>query len=274
MNIAVIIAILILLLFIPTLIFVLTIWRGINPESEGTPAIDFIDKMFMKNPSINPFAGLATGMASMFASIPDALFIGSFLLAILFRSLPLAMIFSSLLELSVVRLIIGSLLARIKPDMAIATIATAANPRCKKPGIDMPTMDTILKAAGSKYEIAFPSDTIFILGGLASYIVTSLYQMKDVLKELGSEWELRFYISLGISIVGLLFYTIYQLTFGCSTIGPLILSILLSLAAGALISLQNKGIFGKEAINILGLPFLDERVDTGGPIYACAKPGL
>jgi hypothetical protein len=272
MDIATIIAIIVLLLFVPVLIFILTIWQHVNAAgaTDTGPYSNFIEGVFMKNPNKNPMAALSKGMASMFASIPDSLFIGSFVLAILFQSLPLAAIFGSLIELSAIRLVIGNILARIMPSLSVASTADA---RCKKPGVVFSTMDSAMKAMASKYEIAFPSDTLFILGGLGSYIVTCLYQMKDVLKELGPEWEQRLYISMGLVAFGLLCYCIYQLTFSCTTAGPLFLSLILAIVSGILISFQNASIFGKETINILGLPFLDERVETGAPIYACVGEG-
>ncbi len=65
---------------------------------------------------------------------------------------------------------------------------------------------------------------------------------------------------------------IHQKAFGCDSIGSLLISTLMAILAGLVISYQNNTLFGREAINILGLPYLDDRLETGDSVVVCGKP--
>jgi hypothetical protein len=72
-------------------------------------------------------------------------------------------------------------------------------------------------------------------------------------------------------ILGFATFIIYQLQNECNTFGSLLLSSILAILAGTLISFQNRTLFGKESINLLGLPYLDDRIETGAPLYVCTS---
>jgi phosphate/sulfate permease len=101
--------------------------------------------------------------------------------------------------------------------------------------------------------------------------MTSILQFREELVALGPEWEARIYIIGSLIGIGMIAYITYQVGNGCATTGSLLVSTFIAILTGALISFQNRMFLGKESINVLGLPFLDERVQTGAPLYVCSK---
>jgi hypothetical protein len=212
---------------------------------------------------------LAQSIGAVFATLPDSLTIGSLLLAIIFQSLPLLMIFATLIELTIGRIAIGTIAGYLSPSFSLATTGSSSK-KCL-PGVSYGTMESITSAIANKLNIVFPSESMFVLGGLASYIMSSILQFREELKALGPEWEARIYIVAALIGIGMLSYIIYQVGNGCASLGSLLVSTFMAILAGLLISFQNKAFLGKESINVLGLPFLDERVQTGAPLYVCSK---
>jgi hypothetical protein len=264
------ITIIVLILFAPALLFILWAIAAIDPTSPTSSGpMGVIYKLFNSGTiATNPLNGLAQSIGRIFATLPDSLTIGSLLLAVIFQSLPLLMIFTTIIELSIGRIAIGTLASYLSPSFSLVT--SAGKGKCA-PGVSYGTMESIAAAASAKFNIAFPSESMFIMGGLASYVMSSIIQFRQELTALGPEWEARIYIVAALIGVGMFAYIIYQVGNGCATIGSLLVSTFMAVLAGLLISFQNKAFLGKESINVLGLPFLDERVQTGAPLYVCSK---
>lgn len=262
------VTIIVLLLFAPALLFIL--WMiGASPTSAGP--IGFLYKIFTAGSvTTNPLFALTECIARVFDTLPDSMMIGSFLLAVIFQSLPLLMMFVTLIELSIGRIAIGTLASYISPSFSLG--ASTGKGKCA-PGISYGTMESIRGAINNKFHVLFPSKAMFVMGGLASYIMTNMLQFRQELVALGPEWEARIYIVAALIGLGMLAYIIYQVGNECATLGSVLISTLLAILAGILISFQNKSFFGKESINILGLPFLDDRVETGAPLFVCDKSG-
>jgi hypothetical protein len=245
----------------------------VNRTAATAPGpISTIYKLFRSGSTTsNPLHGIAKSIAAIFESLPDSLIIGSLLLSATLQSLPLFGIFLTLIELSIGRLAIGSLAAYISPSFSLST-STGKN-KCM-PGVSYGTMQSVIASMANKINIAFPSETMFILGGLASYVMASILQFREELIALGPEWESRIYIIGALIGTGMLAFIMYQLGSDCSTLGlgPLLLSGFMAVLVGVLISYQNKLFMGRESINLLGLPFLDNRVQTGAPLYVCSDP--
>jgi hypothetical protein len=268
------------LLFAPAFLFILHLFTLINRNSLNTinsanntnppGLIKTISNLFRSGSiTTNPLNGMARSISAIFESLPDSLIIGSFLLSATLQSLPLFGIFLTLIELSIGRVAIGSLAAYISPSFSLSK-GTGKN-NCM-PGVSYGTMQSVIASMTNKIGISFPSETMFILGGLASYVMSSVLQFREELIALGPEWESRIYIIGALIGIGMLSFIIHQVGNNCSGLGPLLLSGFMAVLAGVLISYQNKLLMGREAINLLGLPFLDSRVETGAPLYVCSDP--
>ena len=274
MDISFIIILVVIVLFFPALLF--SFWVYASLTSNSNVASSFIGPLYKifnaSTPATNPMNAFAASIGAMFRSLPDSLFIGSFVLSAIFQSLPLFMIFIAFIELSLGRLAIGKFASVLSSDYSMQK-PSVSSPQCS-PGVHYNTPESILSVIANRYKITFPSDTMFIMGGIASYIATSVIQMKDVLTNLGPEWEGRLYIMLTTIILGFATFIIHQRIYGCDTLGTLLVSAILAIFSGSILSFAHNKLFGKEAINILGLPYLDNRLETGAPLYVCSDKNI
>jgi uncharacterized membrane protein YccF (DUF307 family) len=61
------------------------------------------------------------------------------------------------------------------------------------------------------------------------------------------------------------------MTYKCFSLASITLSVFLGLVTGILLCALHLKIFGKEAINIIGIPLLYEKTADGSPLYICQK---
>ncbi len=92
------------------------------------------------------------------------------------------------------------------------------------------------------------------------------------MKDLGSQWEARAWIGPALSIMTLVFYGLYRLVTGCESMGMIAVTLFLSIFVGGLLVYQNAAFFGPEAVNLLGLPYLDSRLEKGSTLFVCSNP--
>ncbi len=123
-------------------------------------------------------------------------------------------------------------------------------------------------------EVEFPSGPVFLLAGVIMYCVSSTFNFQQELEELGkneSEWNARIPLSVTFSILLLLFYIIWRYMNGCDGMFTILGSVLLGAIVGFVVYILHVYLFGRDAINFLGIPLLADRAANGSPLYACAK---
>jgi hypothetical protein len=269
MDVSQIIVLISLLLFAPALLFILSLYTKDLDSStiQTSPIIGPLSKLFTSGTiATNPLKGLAEGIGGIFSTLPDSLVIGSLIMATILQSLPLFGIFIALIELMLGRVLIGKAISVISPEFSLSK----SSEKCKgMSGIKYATINSVSAAAADKFKVVFPSETMFILGGLAAYIMSNVIEFRDEMVALGPETEARMYLIAALIGIGLIAFITHQIAYSCSSTGSLILSGFIAILAGLLISFQNKVFMGRESINVLGLPFLDDRVSTGAPLYVC-----
>jgi hypothetical protein len=124
----------------------------------------------------------------------------------------------------------------------------------------------------AEYQRAFPSAQLYMIAAAASYIINSLSSQSKELEALGAAWSSRYYMSLMFSLLLLIVFFIFRLYYSCDSIWSGLLSMVLGLAAGGLLVMQNEAIFGdygKQSINLLGIPLLANRASNGQTLYLC-----
>lgn len=211
----------------------------------------------------NPLPYTKAFMENCVSALPDSLIIGTGFLALLLQNFPVFILLLTTLEVLLIRLGIGSAIAYSQPNLAYG------NEQCRT-GIRTPILETLVAKLSSSADVIFPSGSLFIVGSILSYVSLTTYYNYDVLKELGSQWEARAFIGPILSILGIVLYGIYRAIHGCESIGLITVTIFLSLLVGALLVYQNSTLFGPEGVNLLGLPYLDSRLEKGSPLYVCS----
>lgn len=128
---------------------------------------------------------------------------------------------------------------------------------------------TTLSLFSSSSQYPFPSAAVYILAAAASYCFSTLQTQAKELEALGPSYASRYYTSAGILSALLLIFMIYRIAYDCES--PLIIfsSILFGLVVGGLLVLQNRTVFGKDSLNLIGIPLLRYKTADGKPIQLC-----
>lgn len=204
-----------------------------------------------------------------FRLLPDSLLIGSAILALVTQSFSMVIFFATLLETAGLNAALQMLFGFLDKNRLLPTLASV-DTKCKS-GFMSPTLSTFSTLKASDLKSAFPSPSIFFLSTASSYLITSLYTLRDELEQLGPDYSARYYLAIFAGFLFLLTMTSYRLYNGCDSVGPATLSLLAGGIVGSLLVLQNLLLFGKDSINMIGIPLLRERTADKKPIYICPQ---
>jgi hypothetical protein len=115
----------------------------------------------------------------------------------------------------------------------------------------------------------FPHPTLFFIAGSLSYLNGALISFSDVFERIGGEYSSKSGIALILTFLSLAALISYYVTTSQTTFGTSLLTILLAFIVAIILLQINTLIFGKESVNILGVPTLVSTTGTGKPLYAC-----
>lgn len=120
-------------------------------------------------------------------------------------------------------------------------------------------------------QYTYPSFSVFSIVSIGTYLGMAMKSFEDTLKAMGAEWESRHTVSI-IFILALVSLVVLLRYFrGCESFSEIMIAIILGIVSGLLLYVLNSSIFGKDAMNFLGLPFLVEKDKEGSPIYVCSS---
>jgi hypothetical protein len=199
-------------------------------------------------------------------SMPDSIFLGSSLFALLTQNYPLGIFVLAMMEFGLVQRVFGSLFGFVQNNTTKPTSDLCI------PGIPSPYQ---ISAIGKLLSVtAFPSGPIFFMTAVLSYTVLSIMNFSSELAELGqkdSEWKSRIPICLTFSVLFFILYTGWRLIYSCETVPIILGSALFGAVVGFLIQTIHLYLFGRDSINFLGIPLLADRAANGDPLYVCGK---
>jgi hypothetical protein len=116
---------------------------------------------------------------------------------------------------------------------------------------------------------SYPSYGVFSITAIATYLGLATGEFSSTLDAMGPEWSSR--KTVAYTFIGLMLFTfILARLWSCDTIGEVIFAAALASITGVIFFYVNRAIFGAEAMNFLGLPYLVSKESQGSPIYVCA----
>jgi len=198
--------------------------------------------------------------------LPDSLFLGSCVFAFLTQNYPISILVLGMFEFSIAAWVLSMFIGLIennnepvKSDICL-------------PGIPSPYLISIL---GNIYpKTAFPSIPIFFISSTLFYIVYSVLNFRQELKELGyknAEWKIRIPFSIIFSLALITAFIFWRVLNTCDTLWVALGSLLFGAITGACIQLIHTYLFGRDSINFLGVPLLADKSATGDSINICAN---
>jgi hypothetical protein len=115
----------------------------------------------------------------------------------------------------------------------------------------------------------YPSYGVFSITAIATYLGLSTNEFSNTLNAMGPEWAFRRKIAYGFATVIPIIYIALRWK-NCDSIGDIMAAIAMAMIVGAIFFYVNKSLFGEEAMNFLGLPYLMSKDSQGAPIYICS----
>jgi hypothetical protein len=208
---------------------------------------------------------LSPAVQDFFRSAPDALFIGSGILALVTQNYPLGIFMLTMIELTLVSFVLGKFIGSFESN------TTSPLSDICIPGIPSPYQISVIGKVLT--QMAFPSGPVFFLTGSVLYTVLSVLNFKTELTELGQkdqEWKTRIPLSITFSMLFIIAFCSFRMYSGCDSIFAILGSVVLGGVVGGLLYLLHVYLFGRDAINFLGLPLLGDKTADGRPLYVCA----
>lgn len=227
-----------------------------NAAADGS-SYDFIPKAkaFM--------GGTVIGTISeMYNLMPDSVLFGSLLLYFLTQNLSYGIFSVFIVEMTLSHRLIAWVFSQVmgSPDTQKPVACRAGY---KTPQLDIKRMFN---------HDPYPSYGIFSIVSMATYLGFATNGSSEVLTAMGENWKTRSmvaYIFMALIVGAFILARIF--VSDCNdTLGEIMIASAIAVAIGALFYYVNKTIFGKESMNLLGLPSLDSKDQNGDTIYICA----
>jgi len=199
-------------------------------------------------------------------SLPDSLFLGTSVFALLTQSFPLGILVFAMIEFAVLDWIFAGFIGSVQNNKSAQCTDTC------NPGI--PSMYQISMLGHLFPKVDFPSTPLLFVSSTLFYILASVLNFRDELKELGQkepEWKIRIPLSIIFTTLLILLYTFWRVFNKCDTLLSALGSVGIGAIFGGLIYLLHVYLFGRDSINFLGLPLLGDKAADGRPLYVCAK---
>lgn len=203
--------------------------------------------------------------------IPDSLFAGSFLLALLTQSYSYSMFSLALFESILIAMGLNNLMTYLDLKSTFPSIPPDAS-KCYSSAWGV-SLESVIHFNKDNISSGFPSFPVFFLSTATAYIIGGLYTQKEELESLGPDYAARFYIGLIGSLFVLFTVMSYRIYNGCDGAGIIIMSLVFGIIAGSLLLYQNGYLFGRDAVNLTGIPLLRSRTKDGKPLYICTTRG-
>ena len=211
----------------------------------------------------------AAGLREVFRLLPDGLFLGVGLFALLTQNYPLAVLFGTLAETLFITLGLQRLFGFL--DMAATAPTEGSQTRVCTSGFQSPTLETLSLFFKLPFKSALPSPPVFVLTTAISYVLVAMQGFQKEMSELGPGFSTRYMVGIFLSLLLLFIVTLFRFLSGCEGVGILILSILFGFFMGLLLAWQNTTMFGRDSTNLLGIPMFTNRTADGKPIYICPQ---
>lgn len=119
----------------------------------------------------------------------------------------------------------------------------------------------------------YPSYGVFSITAIATYLGLATKEFSETREAMGPQWQSRSIVSYVFITLLVLAFVLVRLFFSeCGdTFGEICLAAFVAILVGFIFYNFNKSIFGKEAMNFLGLPFMVSKADKNDPIYVCSN---
>ena len=199
--------------------------------------------------------------------LPDSMVFGTIVLAFLSMTQSYGFLLLAMVEVMIGQRVATTFMGSISP---IGAGPDSLHEICQ-PGFQYANLMRISMVETIGKPSAFPSPTILFVTSVVSYLISAIREFGREVKVLGGDLPTRTYIGCGLGALLIISVFAFRYTYGCESMGSLLISLLLGCITGFLLVQQNKLLFGRGAINVLNLPMILTPQERGVPMYVCAS---
>ena len=208
------------------------------------------------------YDGALNGIIEMQSLLPDSMLFGALLLYILTHNLSFGILAVFIVEMAFSHKLIGWMVAQTVGPEPRPTTGVKCRAGFKTPQLAIPRTFS---------HDQYPSYALFSITSIATYLGMATNEFSLSLREMGPEWSSR--IIVAFVFIGLLLpICIASYMYKCdTTVGEIGIAVGLAIIFGILFFTVNKSIFGREAMNFLGVPDTISALEKEDPIYVCTR---
>lgn len=203
---------------------------------------------------------MVDSVVEIYRLIPDSILFGSILLYFLTQNIAFGIFGVFIFEMVLSHRLITSMFAQTVGPRSI----TRENISCYA-GFRTPQTDVSRILNHDQY----PSYGVFSLTSIATYLLLATNEFSETLQAMGPDWSSRTVVAYSLVTFVLLSFIFTRIMVGCDTTGDVMIAIACAVVIGVLFYYVNRQIFGVDAMNFLGLPYLVSKESQGSPIYVC-----
>lgn len=192
--------------------------------------------------------------------IPDSILFGTLLMYILTNNISFGVFGIFIFEMITSHKIISWVFSQTTGD-ARPKVTNECRVGFRTPRFDVARMLSLYN---------YPSEGVFSVASIATYMGLAMGYFKNTLDAMGSEWKSRFSVALGFILTFTVLFILTRFWRGCDSFGEIAIATMLGIIVGLVFFYINKSVFKDESINFLGLPYLVQKDQEGSPIYVCS----
>jgi hypothetical protein len=197
--------------------------------------------------------------------LPDSVVFGTAILALVSLCQPFGVLLMTMVETMMIQRLAAGFIGGITPILG----GPGANQMVCQPGFVFGNSQRISLLETIGKESVFPSPVMFFMATILSYMMACVQEFSREITTLGSDLHGRTITASVLSIGLLIGILAFRYSYQCEGFGTLFVSMLFGALLGYALVQQNKGIFGRSAVNILNLPMITA-ASQSAPMYVCA----
>ena len=119
--------------------------------------------------------------------------------------------------------------------------------------------------------VPYPSYGLYSVSAIGTYLALATSEFSSTTAAMGPEWASRSKVAYSFIAMVVLAFVAARWSYCNDNLGEIAIAIFMAIIVGTVFFYINKAVFGEEAINFLGLPYLVNKEKEGSPIYVCSK---
>lgn len=117
----------------------------------------------------------------------------------------------------------------------------------------------------------YPSYGLYSVSAIGTYLGLATMEFSSTAAAMGPEWSSRSKVAYSFIAMVVLAFVLARWSYCADNLGEIVVAVFMAIVVGTVFFYINKAVFGEEAINFLGLPYLVNKEKEGSPIYVCSK---